>query len=291
MTATRKRALAIIGVFLLSTFASFAVQGVPPEGGGKISLQYVPGIVMGAASALILYYGGILRESLTKSAPVYGLVGSAVTILWALLGGQDMHGFRFDILGFRALFAQSDFFFSSYEEGYPFTPYAGYLTMFIIGGMLALAVVSLVRAVREKSIAHCLKPGAAAVICLLLPFVSASTEYWIHTLRCWANSRIFSFKQGEYAAIWIVILSLYLLFGFLPGVFCVKKHAHASRIISALIFVLSISLWYIVAFGFMFFANSPWFLAVNTYSLFTSGVFFGFSAGVSIRILCARKRV
>lgn len=163
--------------------------------------------------------------------------------------------------------------------------------MFIADGKLALTVISLVRAVREKSIADCLKPGAAAVICLLLPFVSASTEYWIHTLRCWANSRIFSSKQGKYAAIWIVILSLYLLFGFLPGVFCAKKRAHASRIISALIFVSSISLWCAVVFGFMFPVYSPWFLAVNTYSLFTSGVFFGFSAGVSLRTLCARKQL
>lgn len=103
MTAARKRTLALTGVFLLSTLAVFAVQGVSPDGGGRVSLQYIPGVVMGAAAALMLYYGGILRESLIKSAPVYGLLGSAVTILWALLAGQDMPAFRFDILGFRAI--------------------------------------------------------------------------------------------------------------------------------------------------------------------------------------------
>lgn len=253
-------------------------------------MRYIPGIVMGAVAALMLYYGGVFRQSLIKSAPIYGLAGSAVTLLWALLGGQDMHSFRFDILGVRVLFAQSDFFFSSYEESYPFIPYAGYLTMFIIGGMLALSAVSLVRAARTKSMAGCLKPSAAAVICLLLPFVSASTEYCIHTLRCWAASRTFSFKWGEYAVIWIIILTLYLLFEFLLGVFCVKKHAYASRVISALIFILSISLWYAVVFGFMSFSNASWFSAVNTYSLFTSGAFFGFSAGVALRTLRARKQ-
>lgn len=53
---------------------------------------------------------------------------------------------------------------------------------------------------------------------------------------------------------------------------------------------LSIVFWYTAVFGFMR-LNGWWVSAVNTYSLFTAGAFFGFSAGVSLRTLCARKRV
>lgn len=90
--------------YVETSFSALVSEGTVPFG------EF---IVTGAEAALMLSYSGVLRESLIKSAPIYGLTGSAVTIFWALLGGQDMHGFRFDILGFRVLFAQSDFFFSS----------------------------------------------------------------------------------------------------------------------------------------------------------------------------------
>lgn len=75
-----------------------------------------------------------------------------------------------------------------------------------------------------------LKPSAAAVICLLLPFVSACTEYWIHTLRCWVQANMFSLQGPARYDLLIGVLLIDL-----PLVFCldysVSKSMPALRVL------------------------------------------------------------
>ena len=133
----KKRAVSLIALFLLAALTSFAGQVITISDGGdeyRLLLQYIPALAVGAAAVFILYYGGMLRECCLGSAPVYGLIGSAVTLVWALCSGnQTMPFFSLLAKSPAALFAQSEYRYADGRACLTPAPYAGCLTTAVAG--------------------------------------------------------------------------------------------------------------------------------------------------------------
>lgn len=289
MNERGKRTAALCALLLLSALSVFAVQRAV-IGGTIVGLRYIPSVAAGAAAAVILYCGGFLKRRLFICGPVWGTAGFAVTAVWALLAGQEAPLFRFDLFGWRAIFTLSEFHFFNSREINAFAPYIGDLTAFIIGGILALSVVSAVCAARLGRIADCIRPNKAAVFWFVLPFACGSLEYGIHTFRCWVEANMFSLRAPSCAYLLLFLFPLYFLIGMVFGLFCVKKHAVTSRLAAVLIIICSGLLWYMAVFGLMH-LSGWWASAVQIHSLYIAGVSFGFTAGVAVRALCARRMV
>lgn len=282
-TKPQKRTLALIGLFLLCAAAVLAVRGEINKG-MRVSFQYLPGLVVGAGSMLLLFFTDALNKKLL-GASLYGLAGSLITVIWSLASGIQTKPFlRLDKLGFEALFAQSEFLIKSADFG-TFAPFSGSLTAFVVGCMLTLSVLSFVHTRKEPRQPLSFKPNMTAVLCLLLPLAAGFAEYALQNLILIAQRSLFS-KSGNPILVLFMILAAYLLLGLLAGLIYAK--GSASRIVSVLILVLSLTMWFVVIFALMG-SKNLWLSSVNSFSLFTSGVFFGFCAGVSLKMLCAKR--
>lgn len=287
-----KRTVWLIALFLLAVLTSFAGQVITISDGiyeHRLLLQYIPALAVGAAAVFILYYGGMLRECCLGSAPVYGLIGSAVTLIWALCSGNQTTPF-FGLLAKNpvALFAQSEYRYAAGRACLPPAPFAGCLTTAVVGAMLALSLLAFRRIAREKDMRALLRPDAAAILFLLLPLLSGFAEYGVNTLSYLFSDNYFSLSPGLRIGLMILQFGAYLLFGLLLGFFSVPKSCFVFRWLSVLILVASAVMWYVVVWVFSVSAID-WLGQINRVSMYSSGAYFGFVMGVSLRTLCARR--
>ena len=79
-----------------------------------------------------------------------------------------------------------------------------------------------------------------------------------------------------------------LLFGLLLGFFSVQKSCSVVRWLSVLILAAGAAMWYAVVWVFSVSAID-WLGQINRVSIYSSGAYFGFVMGVSLRALCVRR--
>lgn len=286
MTDRNRQNCALCGLFLLAVIAVFAVQSMIVDG-ARVLMQYLPSAAVGAAAALLLYFGRLLPESLIDGAAFYGVVSSALVSVWGLMSGNQTAPFwRFDRLGIGALFAQSEF---GITEGAPaFAPFAGPLTALLFGGTVALSIVTVARFLRKKGGIRLL-PNAASLLFLVLPVLWGFAEY---LLVYWRYIIQQNFLQSNTISIHMILWPpiLYLVFGVLTGALAVKGCAEASRLAAAAVLVLSLFAWFAVFFWGFVFPKEGFLTMVGVVSTDTSGVFLGFAAGAALRVVCAPKK-
>lgn len=292
MDQLNKSAVSLVALFLLTVLTAFAGQVITISDGiyeARLLLQYIPSLVVGAAAVVILYYGGMLSKCCLGNAPVYGLIGSAVTLIWALCSGNQTAPFASLISKTpAALFAQSEYRYVAGNAWRTPAPFAGCLTMAVVGAMLVLGVFSLRRIIKEKDAHSLLKPDAAAVFFLLLPLLSGFAEYAVNASSYLFSENYFSFSSGMRIVMLLLLFGAYLLSGLLLGFFTVQKRCSVSKWLPALILALSAVLWLVVVWGF----SSPamgWLYDINRISIYSSGAYFGFVIGASLRALCAKR--
>ena len=150
------------------------------------------------------------------------------------------------------------------------------------------ALFSLRRIIKEKDAHSLLKPDAAAVFFLLLPLLSGFAEYAVNASSYLFSENYFSFSSGMRIVMLLLLFGAYLLSGLLLGFFTVQKRCSVSKWLPALILALSAVLWLVVVWGF----SSPamgWLYEINRISIYSSGAYFGFVMGASLRALCAKR--
>ncbi|MCI5924334.1 MAG: hypothetical protein SOR38_02765 [Oscillospiraceae bacterium] len=287
-----KRAVLLIALFLLAVLTSFAGQVITISDGGyeyRLLLQYIPALAVGAAAVFILYYGGMFRECCLGSAPVYGLIGSAVTLVWALCSGnQTMPFFSLLAKSPAALFAQSEYRYADGRACLTPAPFAGCLTTAVAGAMLVLSLLAFRRIAGEKDMRALLRPDATAILFLFLPLLSGFAEYGVNTLSYLFSDNYFSISPGLRVGLMILQFGAYLLFGLLLGFFSVQKSCSVFRWLSVLILAAGAVMWYVVVWAFGASAID-WLSQIGRVSIYSSGAYFGFVMGVSLRTLRVRR--
>lgn len=282
-----KNALLLICLFLLAVLAVCAVNSIVLEQ-GRIYYQFIPSIAVGTAAVLLLHSAGMLREEMITGAPLYGLLGSVITVVLGFTSNYQIHAFLHpDTLGFSALFAQSPADTNLHNPAY--APFIGCAVTALIGAYLSLSVLVVIRAAKTGRITSLLRPNAGALVMASLPLVIGLLENVAQRQYNWYQTNWISMVQSDSCVLFFLALSVYLLIGILFGWLTVKC-VTVPRVLSIILILLSLVFWYFVAWKAMWeSSNLPYLSTLNLISRHTSGVFFGFVIGCSLRFLFAPK--
>lgn len=287
MTTRKKQTIFMTALCLFALLAVFAVSETQVAQ-GRVLYQFIPGALFGAVAVFLLYIGGMLRDSLTLGAPFYGLVGIAAAVLWeGTANNRTGAFFRFDALGFSALFAQSEFNTNTENVGY--VPTFAYASSVLLGAVLVLFGLALIRAVREKKILSLFRFGISSAVWLVLPCAVGFLENLSLRQYNWYHFNTFrGVTMEERMLLFYLAPAVYLLIGNALGLLAAKAVA-VPRVFCVLWPIAVFALWaYVVSSGYFADAAS-WISRVGFISRETSGVFLGFTAGIALRGLFAKR--